>query len=390
MTTDREFDRTVFIAIQPSTSWETFFPVTVEAVFMIWNIADLIKSIAQGVVVVAPKVFNASVGVRVTDVPRWTIIVIGTATKVVMAAIAANREELRAVAVVDATWSAGHVVTVEAVFMVGHVTDCFMARAVIIQLITTIRDTLMAVAVSVQVSCITDLSSLAVFVGVASTLVIRSSVPTDGMSLWTVAIAIQPSASLCAVCQCVTVEAVVVGRDVTNRIVASTLVVACAPRILNAPAAFVAMVTIGAVAVFNALRRTFVIDAGLPWETIARSWGVSAVASIVNGPDAGGALWPKVELVVEGVCPLVSLLTLALEVAVVRSRSTKTEARTGSAFKEASLVSWTTLPETAAVLGMLVVVRYVMVGVDVLGAVWNLAAIVGKAILSGENTVRPS
>ena len=110
-------------------------------------------------------------------------------------------------------------------------------------------------------------------------------------------------------------------------------------------------------------------------------------------------------LVIEGVCPLVSLLTLALEVAVVRSRSTKTEARTGSALKEASLVSWTTLPETAAVwvgkgnvleltklltLGMLVVVRYVMVGVDVLGAVRNLASIVGKTILSGENTVRPS
>merc|ERR1712181_122912 len=111
---------------------------------MIWNIADLIKSIAQGVVVVAPKIFDTSVGVRITDVPSWTVIVIGTATKVVMAAIAANREELGAVAVVDATWSAGHVVTVEAVFMVGHVTNCFMAREVIIQLITTIRDTFIA------------------------------------------------------------------------------------------------------------------------------------------------------------------------------------------------------------------------------------------------------
>ena len=69
---------------------------------MIWNIADFIKSVAQGVVVVAAKVFNASVGVRVTDVPIWTVSVIGTATKVVMAAIATNREELRAVAVVDA------------------------------------------------------------------------------------------------------------------------------------------------------------------------------------------------------------------------------------------------------------------------------------------------
>jgi len=317
MTTDRELDGTVFISIQPSASWETFFPVTVEAVFMIWNIADFIKSVAQGVVVVAPKVFNTPVGVLVTDVPIWTVSVIGTATKVVMAAIATNREELRAVAVVDAAWSAGHIVTVEAVFMVRHVTKCIMARAVIIQLITTIGNTLRVVPVSVQVSCVTDLSSLAVFVGVASTLVIRSSMSTDGMSVWTVAIAIQPSASLCAVCLCVTVKAVVVGRDVTNRIVTSAIVVGCAPRILNAPAAIVAMVAIRTVAVFNALRRTFVIDAGLPRETIARSWGVSTVASIVNGPDAGGALWPEVVLVVEGVCPLVTLLTLALVVAVV-------------------------------------------------------------------------
>jgi len=317
MTTDGIFDRTVFISIQPSTSWETFFPVTVEAVFMIWNIADCIESFTQGVVAVAPKVFDTPVGVLVTDVPIWTVSVIGTATKVVMAAIATNREELRAVAVVDAAWSAGHIVTVEAVFMVRHVTKCIMARAVIIQLITTIGNTLRVVPVSVQVSCVTDLSSLAVFVGVASTLVIRSSMSTDGMSVWTVAIAIQPSASLCAVCLCVTVKAVVVGRDVTNRIVTSAIVVGCAPRILNAPAAIVAMVAIRTVAVFNALRRTFVIDAGLPRETIARSWGVSTVASIVNGPDAGGALWPEVVLVVEGVCPLVTLLTLALVVAVV-------------------------------------------------------------------------
>merc|ERR1719184_690085 len=104
---------------------------------MIRNVADCIESVAQGVVVVAPNVFNASVGVLVTDVPIWTVSVIGTATKVVMAAIAANREELRAVAVVDATWSAGHIVTIEAVFMVRHVTKCIMARAVIVQLITT-------------------------------------------------------------------------------------------------------------------------------------------------------------------------------------------------------------------------------------------------------------
>ena len=83
--------------------------------------------------------------------------------------------------------------------------------------------------------------------------------------------------TLCAVCCAVTVEAVVMGRDVTNSIKTRTLVVVCAPRILNAPfrmcvqifglcllpAAVVAMVAIRAVAVFNALRRTYIVHTGL-------------------------------------------------------------------------------------------------------------------------------
>ena len=83
--------------------------------------------------------------------------------------------------------------------------------------------------------------------------------------------------TLCAVCCAVTVEAVFMGRDVTNGIKTRTLLVFCAACILNAPlemcakifglfplpAAVVAMVAIGAVGVFNALRRTFVIDTGL-------------------------------------------------------------------------------------------------------------------------------
>ena len=86
-----------------------------------------------------------------------------------------------------------------------------------------------------------------------------------------------PFLTLCAVCCAVTVEAVFMGRDVTNGIKTRTLLVFCASRILDTPlemfakifglfplpAAVVAMVAIGAVGVFNALRRTFVIDTGL-------------------------------------------------------------------------------------------------------------------------------
>ena len=82
----------------------------------------------------------------------------------------------------------------------------------------------------------------------------------------------------CAVCCRVTVEAVVVGRDVTSSIISRTLGVVCASTfILDAPfemcakifvlcllpATVVAMVAIGAVAVFHALRRTFVVHTGL-------------------------------------------------------------------------------------------------------------------------------
>ena len=81
----------------------TLLPVTVEAVVMTWNIACDIKSWAQGVVVVATKIFNTAVCVLVTNVTILTVVVIGTTTKMVMAAIAADREELRAVAVVNAT-----------------------------------------------------------------------------------------------------------------------------------------------------------------------------------------------------------------------------------------------------------------------------------------------
>ena len=72
------------------------------------------------------------------------------------------------------------------------------------------------------------------------------------------------------------------------------------------------MVAFGAVAVFSALRRTFVIHTGLkivrlccvlyhysqvhlPGETITRAWCIITVALIVNGPDTGGSLWPEVE-----------------------------------------------------------------------------------------------
>ena len=81
----------------------TIFPIAVETVVMSWNIAGCIKSFALGVVIVAPKVFNTSVCAPVANVTIWTVVVIIATTKMVMAAIATDREHLRAVGVLDAT-----------------------------------------------------------------------------------------------------------------------------------------------------------------------------------------------------------------------------------------------------------------------------------------------
>ena len=70
---------------------------------MAWNVAGDIKSYAQAVVVVATKVFNTAADALVitfAKVTSWTVGVNVTTTKMVVAAIAADGEELRAVAIV--------------------------------------------------------------------------------------------------------------------------------------------------------------------------------------------------------------------------------------------------------------------------------------------------
>ena len=73
---------------------------------MAWNVAGDIKSYTQLVVVVAAKVFNTAADVLVitlANVTSRTVSVNVTTTKMVVAVIATDREELRAVAVFDAT-----------------------------------------------------------------------------------------------------------------------------------------------------------------------------------------------------------------------------------------------------------------------------------------------
>ena len=70
---------------------------------MAWNVAGDIKSYTQLVVVVAAKVFNTAADalvITLAKVTSWTVGVNVTSTKMVVAAIATDREELRTVAIV--------------------------------------------------------------------------------------------------------------------------------------------------------------------------------------------------------------------------------------------------------------------------------------------------
>ena len=70
---------------------------------MAWNVAGDIKSYTQLVVVVAAKVFNTAADalvITLAKVTSWTVGVNVTSTKMVVAAIATDWEELRTVAIV--------------------------------------------------------------------------------------------------------------------------------------------------------------------------------------------------------------------------------------------------------------------------------------------------
>ena len=72
--------------------------------------------------------------------------------------------------------------------MVRHVANLIVARTVFVSLKATVRNALLVVAIAVQVSSVTDLSSLTIFVGIASAKVLRASMTTDWVRPWTVVI----------------------------------------------------------------------------------------------------------------------------------------------------------------------------------------------------------
>ena len=86
------------------------------------------------------------------------------------------------------TWLAGHVVTVETIFVIGNVADGIKSVTVLVQVVAAVRDTFVAVAVPVDVSRVTDLVGFAVGVSIASAKVLRASMATNGVGSRTVVV----------------------------------------------------------------------------------------------------------------------------------------------------------------------------------------------------------
>jgi len=159
------------------------------------DVAGGVEAVTVRINVVTADVLYATI-VPIADVVGWTVFVLLTTTQMLVTIVPANREHVRAVVVVDATWLAGHVVTVETVFVIGDVTDGIESVTVLVHVVAAVRDAFVAVAVPVDVSRVTDFVGLAVGVSVASAKVLGASMATNRVGSRTVVVC---GTALCAV-----------------------------------------------------------------------------------------------------------------------------------------------------------------------------------------------
>jgi len=266
--------------------------------------------------------------------------------------VTTNGEKLGAVGVLDATWFALHAIAPEAVIVGWYVADLVPTIAPVVGLVATLRDTLLVIPVSIQITDVADETGLAVLVSSAATQVGGASVAADGVGVRTVFIRTTARATtflstVMAVILGATVEAVVMCWNAADLVESNTVVIRMAHLNLNTPATIVTDITIRAMGVLKALGRADIIYAGLPVETVTGPAFIGAVAFIVDGEDTGWTLRPKVELFIKGERPLVAILPLTLPVTVLLRKS---KARAAGTLHQAALPSGAALPEPAAVL----------------------------------------
>ena len=81
---------------------QTLLSITVETVVMGRDVARGVEAVTVRINVVTADVLHASI-LPITDVAGWIVFVLLTTTEMLVPIVAANREHVRAVVVVDAT-----------------------------------------------------------------------------------------------------------------------------------------------------------------------------------------------------------------------------------------------------------------------------------------------
>merc|ERR1719158_1072471 len=258
-----------------------------------------------------------------------------------------------AVVVVDTAILAVFPSTIEAVIMSRNVTNSIESRTVLVIVVTTnIINTLMFVPISISICGVTDLSSLTVRVSITPTSVSSTStMTTHWMCLRTIVVVDTAVLTLLDV----TIETVFMRGNMTDSVEARTLAVSAVTGIYGNTPLTVTAVSCRTVLVYQTLRSTLVVDAGLPIQAVARFWSIRTIPFVFIRPDACGAFGPVMIPIIEhkGPSPDPIRLSLTLRVTLL-FRSVQTW--TSSTLKQAGLQLGPTLPVPAAVGGVLVIV----------------------------------
>ena len=81
---------------------QTLLSITIETVVMGRDVAGGVEAVTVRINVVTADILHATI-VPIADVAGWTVFVLLTTTEMLVPIVAANREHVRAVVVVDAT-----------------------------------------------------------------------------------------------------------------------------------------------------------------------------------------------------------------------------------------------------------------------------------------------
>merc|ERR1719283_593869 len=228
---------------------------------------------------------------------------------------------------------------------------------------------------------VTDVTSLAVGVLVAATLVVSATFGVLGLDADTVI-----RATWLTVVSIAVEASVMMWRgDVTGYVKDLAVGVGAITALDGfAPMAVVTEVSIRAMLILQALGRApFVIYAGLPWFAVTGARYIGAVSFVITGPYTSGTFWPMVKLFIEGQRPLHDAISPIPNASWVVVFVPVIPVATHGAFEEAGFQLRPTLPETAAVSRMFVVVWLLDVGVNELATVGDPAAVVRQAIFPG-------